>query len=78
MERSASGRPRRRIQPFVDVTASGISSTNAVIPMVMSGRLTMSGEDELEGQALIEDDVDRAGETSRRRTRTDRASAGTE
>ena len=29
--------------PFVDVTASGISSSSAAKPIVMNGRLPMSG-----------------------------------
>jgi hypothetical protein len=31
-------RPNLRIHPFVDVSASGISNMNAVMPAVMDGR----------------------------------------
>jgi hypothetical protein len=34
--------PSRRIQPFVEVMASGIISTKAMNPMVMNGRLATS------------------------------------
>ena len=41
----------------MDVSASGIISTNAVKPTVMKGRLTTSFDDVVEREELIEPDV---------------------
>ena len=46
-------RPKRRIQPLVDVNASGTIRTNAVKPIVMNGRLPTSARIPDQSKVLI-------------------------
>ena len=52
-------RPSRRIILLVEVTASGISISSAVKPIVMYGRLAMSSPSVAEVELLVEHQVDR-------------------